>query len=335
MLQGLTLTLSPSLPPPCFINSAILDGGKRPGCETGICTFDFPPIETVPVGNGLIDIGYAFNIWFADSKGNIVVAANWPITATLSSPDWRGGASYSAPRDLPGPRPEGVLQPQSLESLVTARVSVLVLDSFLAAVWYLVWPTIANQTTAELATPFLCNLAAAPVPSDDCPFPPVVRHEKRLSGTGVILQFVFKGALFRSPTGHSVFQSIIGRRALYAASRSLGLSIRIYLQLTPPPLLCRCGSLPGQLQVPGRLDLVFLGPADAIFLCLPRDRVAVWKHLCFVDCQRVHQCPSRGRPEAPAQPHGAPNRCGLRSNLRRCWHRERLVALAYPCWQVA
>ena len=155
-----------------------------------IPSVDVPDIPPFTIESGQIAIDYGINTLYGEA-GTIRSSADWPMTSTLSAPTWRAGRSFMAPRDLPAYPSVPVLTPAS-NGLVNAQVAEVVGDSFLASLWYLVWPTIAAGTTSSTATPFFCNLVwPTEAPGDDCPFPPLLVPAPRNDPLGVVLATVF------------------------------------------------------------------------------------------------------------------------------------------------
>jgi hypothetical protein len=146
-----------------------------------------PPVPPFNVGHGQLAIGYNINTLNADQAGNVLSSAEWPMVSKLTTPAWRAGRSFSAPRDLfVPPQKTPMLAPKGL---VTAQVDQVIGDSFLASLWYLVWPSVGSE---DPVAEFYCNLCYSRVPNDECPFAPLLIPVARSDPVGLLLAAVFK-----------------------------------------------------------------------------------------------------------------------------------------------
>ena len=176
-----------------------------------------PPIPSVDLGTAMMDIRYEIES-LTVHHGEIRAAASWEIHSVLKTGDWRDRRRLVLPealgqRDTTSPIP-------SPNGLVAVAVNPLIADSFLHAIWYGAWPTIAvvgNDTAFQDrgydGDRFLCcevGVHCALSPYDPCPFPPHninPARTKRASVAGAALAIVFEDVLpsfrqgFRYPNG--------------------------------------------------------------------------------------------------------------------------------------
>jgi len=148
-----------------------------------------PPVPPFNVSHGQLAIGYHINTLNADQAGNVLSSAEWPMVSDLTTPAWRAGRSFSAPRDLDlfvPPQKTSMLAPKGL---VTAQVDQVIGDSFLASLWYLVWPSVGSE---DPVAEFYCNLCYPRVLNDECPFAPLLIPVARSDPVGKLLATVFK-----------------------------------------------------------------------------------------------------------------------------------------------